>query len=150
LFRSQTPTFIQLSRHGIPSNPRPSLGRTPLPAIQPRSPTWGWHRLQPRALALTSCATMRILLVEDNVALAEWLIRVLREDHFSVDVAHTGTEADNLLYTDSFELVVLDLGLPKMAGMAVLKRLRRRNVETPVLILTADTRMEMRLQGLDI
>jgi two-component system response regulator TctD len=92
---------------------------------------------------------MRILLVEDNLSLANWMARSLTSDQFSVDLAHNGADADHLLHTQAYDLVILDLSLPKLGGHEVLKRLRARENNVPVLILTATNTIEGRIQGLN-
>jgi two-component system OmpR family response regulator len=93
---------------------------------------------------------MRILIVEDDPVLSDGLIRSLRESDYAVDSATDGAEADQILSTHSFDLVILDLGLPKLEGYEVLRRLRRRGSKTPVLILTALDALEDRVKGLDL
>jgi len=92
---------------------------------------------------------VRLLLVEDNPSLSEWLARSLRHNRFSVDCAHNGEDADHLLHTQTYDLVILDLSLPKLGGHEVLKRLRARGSNVPVLILTATNTVEGRIQGLN-
>jgi two-component system response regulator TctD len=92
---------------------------------------------------------MRILLVEDNKALAEWLARTLRKEHYTVDWIDNGADADFALRSENYSLVILDLALPKLDGKEVLKRLRSRNDNTPVLILTANNTMQSRVSELD-
>ena len=92
---------------------------------------------------------MRILLVEDNLSLADWMARTLRTSRFSVDQAHNGADADHLLHTQVYDLVILDLSLPKLDGHEVLKRLRARQNNVPVLILTATNTVEGRILGLN-
>jgi two-component system response regulator TctD len=92
---------------------------------------------------------MRILLVEDNATLAEWLGRTLRKEHYTVDWIDNGADADFALRSESYSLVVLDLALPKLDGKEVLKRLRARNDNTPVMILTANNSMQSRVSELD-
>jgi len=92
---------------------------------------------------------MRILLVEDNRPLAEWLARTLRKSKYTVDSVHDGADADHLLITQSYALVILDLSLPKLDGRQVLKRLRARGSNVPVLILTVHNNAEDRVVGLD-
>ncbi|HXV11562.1 MAG TPA: response regulator [Burkholderiales bacterium] len=93
---------------------------------------------------------MRILIAEDDPVLADGLIRSLRGSDYAVDAAADGAEADQILSTHSFDLVILDLGLPKLEGFEVLRRLRRRGSKTPVLILTALDALEDRVKGLDL
>ena len=80
---------------------------------------------------------MRILLVEDDVALAGELARALRAEHFAVDVAGNGEDGLHLGDTEHYDAVVLDLGLPKLDGVSVLAAWRAAGRSVPVLILTA-------------
>ena len=93
---------------------------------------------------------MRILIAEDDPVLAEGLMVSLRESGYSVDRVATGAEADCAIASFEFDLLILDLGLPKMSGLEVLKRLRGRSRELPVLILTAEDGVEARVRGLDL
>jgi Response regulators consisting of a CheY-like receiver domain and a winged-helix DNA-binding domain len=81
---------------------------------------------------------MRILLVEDSRQLSDWLAKALRKDHYVVDCVYDGEDADHALKTQPYALVILDLSLPGMGGMEVLRRLRARGATVPVLILTAN------------
>jgi two-component system response regulator TctD len=92
---------------------------------------------------------MRILLVEDNKTLAEWLVRTLRQGQYAVDWVANGADADAVLRTERYDLVILDLALPKLDGKEVLRRLRTRGDTTPVLVLTADNRLQSRVAELD-
>lgn len=93
---------------------------------------------------------MRILIAEDDQVLADGLLRSLRQAGAAVDHVVNGTEADAALLTNSeFDLLILDLGLPKMHGLEVLKKLRARGQTLPVLILTAADSVEERVKGLD-
>ncbi|KQW97083.1 two-component system response regulator [Massilia sp. Root418] len=96
---------------------------------------------------------MRILLVEDHTELQHWLAKALRDSHLTVECADNGADADALLHTQEYALVILDLTLPRMDGLEVLKRLRARGGprgKTPVLILTARGGLEERVQGLNL
>ena len=93
---------------------------------------------------------MRILLAEDDQILAEGLSRSLRGAGYAVDHVATGSEADTALSAHDFDLLILDLGLPRMSGLDVLRRLRGRNGKLPVLILTAGDSVEQRVRGLDL
>lgn len=93
---------------------------------------------------------MRILLAEDDRFLADGLAIELRDSGYAVDVASSGTEADEAVGTHLYDLLILDLGLPKLDGLEVLKRLRRRGQTLPVLILTARDGLEDRVAGLDL
>ena len=94
---------------------------------------------------------MRILIAEDDQVLADGLLRSLRVSGAVVDHVANGSEADAaLMANNEFDLLILDLGLPKMHGLEVLKKLRARGSAMPVLILTAAESVEDRVQGLDL
>lgn len=93
---------------------------------------------------------MRILVVEDNRTLAEGLAAVLRVAGYAVDVVHDGVSADAVLTTETFDLVVLDLSLPEMDGLDVLRRMRARRNASSVLVLTARGALDERVRGLDL
>ncbi len=80
---------------------------------------------------------MKILLVEDDRLLAQEIARALREENFAVDIAANGEDGQHLGDTESYDAAVLDLGLPKVPGVEVLRGWRRRERHLPVLILTA-------------
>jgi two-component system OmpR family response regulator/two-component system response regulator TctD len=92
---------------------------------------------------------MRILLAEDDPMIADGLVRALRKSSYAVDHAKNGAEADTALASQQYDLLILDLGLPKLPGIDVLKRLRARKNAMPVLILTAQDGLEDRVRGLD-
>lgn len=92
---------------------------------------------------------MRVLLAEDDLILQRGLKQTLRDAGHQAIVVSDGMHADTLLRTEPFDLVVLDLGLPRLDGIAVLERLRRRGQSTSVLILSARDRTEDRVRGLD-
>lgn len=93
---------------------------------------------------------MRILVVEDNRTLADGLAAVLRVAGYAVDVVHDGVSADAVLTTETFDLVVLDLSLPEMDGLDVLRRMRARRNPSSVLVLTARGALDERVRGLDL
>ncbi len=92
---------------------------------------------------------MRILLVEDDIVISDGVIRTLKRGGYAVDAVFNGIDADNALASQSFDLLILDLGLPRMSGITVLKRLRGRKNPMPVLILTALDGIDDRVRGLD-
>ena len=92
---------------------------------------------------------MRILLAEDDHVIADGLARALRRGGYAVDHVATGLDADTALASQSYDLLVLDLGLPKLPGLEVLKRVRARKLAMPVLILTAQDGVDDRVAGLD-
>lgn len=92
---------------------------------------------------------MRILLTEDDPALADILTRACIQAGCSVQWVNDGISADLALTTETYDALILDLGLPRMDGLEVLKRLRKRGNRLPVLILTARDAIEDRVAGLD-
>lgn len=93
---------------------------------------------------------MRILVVEDNKTLAGGLAAVLRVAGYAVDVVHDGVSAEAVLAAESFDLVVLDLSLPQLDGLDVLRGMRARKNASAVLILTARGALDERVRGLDL
>ncbi len=92
---------------------------------------------------------MRILLVEDNADLADAIVRRMRRDGHAVDWQNDGLKADSVLRYQSFDLIVLDIGLPRRDGLALLAGLRERGDATPVLMLTARDGIDDRVRALD-
>lgn len=92
---------------------------------------------------------MRVLLVEDDELLGEGLREGLKRDGYTVDWVKDGAFAEQALKTESFDLVVLDIGLPKLSGFEVLSRFRDRGGRAPVMILTARESRDDKIRGLD-
>lgn len=92
---------------------------------------------------------MRIAVIEDNEALAHGIAFRLRDRGHSVDLLHDGAEADAFLAQEGADLIVLDLNLPGLDGIEVLRALRRRGDGTPVILLTARSETAERVVGLD-
>jgi two-component system OmpR family response regulator/two-component system response regulator QseB len=92
---------------------------------------------------------MRLLLVEDDAILGDGLKAGLTLEGYAVDWLTDGAQADEALKLNHYDLIVLDLNLPRMDGMSVLKNLRRRKDSTPVLVLTARDGVAERVAGLD-
>jgi heavy metal response regulator len=92
---------------------------------------------------------MRLLVVEDEKRIADFLCRGLQGAGYAVDVASTGTAALDHIHSADYDLVVLDLMLPDMDGMAVLERIRGKKVGPPVLILSARSTLDDRVKGLE-
>jgi len=92
---------------------------------------------------------MRVLIVEDEKKLAVYLKRGLEENGYAVDLAYDGQEALDWANAVSFDLIILDLLLPKIDGLTVCKRLRERNKDAPIIILTALDTVDDRVEGLD-
>jgi len=95
-------------------------------------------------------SAVRILITEDDRALAEALCFALGQAGYAVDHVSNGADADEALKADVFGLLILDLGLPKLDGLEVLKRMRRRNTVLPVLILSGREQSEEKVAGLDL
>jgi DNA-binding response OmpR family regulator len=93
---------------------------------------------------------MRILVVEDERAIADFIERGLRSEGYAVTCVHDGETAEVEALTGDFGLVLLDVLLPKKNGLEVLKALRARDAETPVILLTARGEIEHKVQGLDL
>ena len=92
---------------------------------------------------------MRVLLVEDNASLATWTAKALRHSGLVVDCIADGADADHILATQEYDVVLLDLSLPRMDGLTVLRNLRARGSRMPVLVLTVKSHIEDRVTGLD-
>lgn len=93
---------------------------------------------------------MRILVVEDNRDVGEAVVESIQTMGHSVDWARDGEVADEWLRSDAYQLVVLDLMLPKLDGLTLLRRLRERRCDTPVLILSARSQIDDRIDTLDL
>jgi two-component system OmpR family response regulator/two-component system response regulator TctD len=92
---------------------------------------------------------MRILLAEDDPVIADGIGRALKRSGYAIDHVDNGADADAALASQAYDLLILDLGLPRLPGIEVLKRLRARKSALPVLILTAQDGVEDRVRGLD-
>ncbi|MBI2287166.1 MAG: response regulator [Nitrosomonadales bacterium] len=92
---------------------------------------------------------MRVLVVEDDALLGDAIQAGLKQSGYAVDWMKDGVSAEQALATEPYAAVVLDLGLPRLSGLEVLRRLRGRNIPIPVLILTAMDTVEDRIRGLD-
>ena len=92
---------------------------------------------------------MRLLLVEDDPMIGEAVADLLRAEHYAVDWARDGDAADTALRTQPYDLVLLDLGLPRRDGITVLRDMRARKNRTPVLVATARDAVAQRIEGLD-
>jgi DNA-binding response OmpR family regulator len=89
---------------------------------------------------------MKLLLIEDNPTLAHWLAKMLEQEAFALDAVQDGDAADQLLRTNHYDVILLDLNLPKLSGKNVLRRLRQRGDATPVLILTASGSIDEKVE----
>src|ERR1051326_1316516 len=92
---------------------------------------------------------MRILVVEDERRIADFVSRGLESAGYAVDVANTGTHAIDMIHATEYDLMILDLGLPDMAGLSVLQKIGNRKVGPPVLILSARSAVDERVKGLE-
>ncbi|MCX7919380.1 MAG: response regulator transcription factor [bacterium] len=92
---------------------------------------------------------MRILLIEDNKALVKSLKKGLEEETFAVDVAYDGEEGLFLAENNPYDIIILDLMLPKLDGITLLQRLRRQKIQTHILVLTARDAPDEKVRGLD-
>ncbi len=93
---------------------------------------------------------MRVLLAEDNRQLVTWLAKALRQSHYAVDTVGDGPGAEHLLASEDYDVAILDLTLPRMDGLDVLRRARERGSRTPILVLTARGTLDDRLKGFDL
>jgi two-component system OmpR family response regulator len=93
---------------------------------------------------------MRLLLVEDDVKIAQFVVNGLREAGFAVDHAANGEDGLHLALTEPYDIAVVDLMLPKLDGLTLIEEVRRNNIDTPVLILSAKRSVDDRVKGLKI
>jgi len=92
---------------------------------------------------------MRILIVEDDQKLAIQLQHLMQNEGYHPDVVHDGPDGWEAAYVENFDLIILDIGLPGMDGLKVLRNLRNDNVDTPVILLTARGELDDKIIGLD-
>ena len=92
---------------------------------------------------------MRILVVEDEAKVASFIRRALEEESYAVDVCGDGAQGLDLARAGCYDLIILDLMLPGMPGLEILKALRKEQVAAPVLILTARSELDQKVKGLD-
>lgn len=92
---------------------------------------------------------MRLLLVEDVIMLSDALVYILKKNNYAVDAAYDGIEGDEMAQSKIYDIIILDRMLPQRNGIDILKNLRKRKIETPVIMLTAMDTIENRVEGLD-
>lgn len=92
---------------------------------------------------------MKILVVEDEQKVAKFLLQGLEEEHYSVKVASDGEQGTVYATTETFDLIILDIFLPKKDGLSLLKEIRSKRISTPVLLLTAKSSVDHKVEGLD-
>ena len=93
---------------------------------------------------------MRILIVEDEIALAAVLTEILRKNNYSVDAVHDGVDGLDYALSGVYDAILLDIMLPRMDGLQMLRKLRSNGDSTPVLLLTAKSEIEDKVKGLDV
>lgn len=92
---------------------------------------------------------MRILVAEDEHRIANSIKKGLEQEYYAVDIAYAGNEAFDLASTEDYDLIILDLMLPEINGLKICRELRKNNIHTPILILTAKGQIQDKVQGLD-
>ena len=93
---------------------------------------------------------MKLLLVEDEVQLSEALSQILIKNNYSVDAVYDGDDGLNYGLTDIYDVIILDIMLPKLNGLQVLRILRKKGISTPIILLTAKDSVEDKVTGLDL
>ena len=92
---------------------------------------------------------MRLLLAEDEKEMSNAICAVLKHEHFSVDAVYDGQDALDYLENDDYDGAILDIMMPKMDGITVLKKIRAKGIFTPVIMLTAKSQLDDKVEGLD-
>src|SRR5580700_4903825 len=130
-----------------PETPRECFAVSPIRpfAVSPPDPPQT-TLAQPRELRQVT--TMRVLVVEDDEKIASFVIKGLKQNGYAVDHAVDGEQGLDLATAIDYDLVILDLMLPKLDGLSVLRRLRQEKIRTPVLILSARANVDDRVRGL--
>lgn len=93
---------------------------------------------------------MRLLIIEDEKHLAEAVRELLKKENYVVDVCHNGLEGLDNALTDIYDLILLDIMLPEMVGLEILRTIRKEDITSPVLLLTARNQLHDRVKGLDL
>lgn len=92
---------------------------------------------------------MRVLIIEDEHKIANALRRVLQQEHFAVDICYDGEEGLAMASTEPYDLAIIDLGLPTLSGIEVIKKIREQGIHMPIIILTAKGSIADKVAGLD-
>jgi Response regulators consisting of a CheY-like receiver domain and a winged-helix DNA-binding domain len=92
---------------------------------------------------------MRVLVIEDETKVGSFIKRALEEESYAVDLCEDGAQGLDMALSGTYDLIMIDLMLPSLPGMEVLTRLRKEKIQTPVLILTAQSKVDQRVKGLD-
>jgi len=103
----------------------------------------------PHTVSNMGVLAMRILVVEDEKKVAQFIKQGLEEERYAADVAHDGEKALQMAESESYDLIILDVMLPRLSGLEVIRALRTRKIPTPTLMLTAKTTTEDKVAGLD-
>lgn len=93
---------------------------------------------------------MRILLAEDEQELSNALVAILKHNNYSIDPVYNGADALDYGLSENYDVIILDIMMPKMSGLEVLESLRKQGIHTPILMLTAKSEIQDRIQGLDM
>lgn len=92
---------------------------------------------------------MRILLAEDEKEMSNALVAILKHNNYSIDAVYDGADALDYGLTGNYDVIILDVMMPKLNGLEVLTKLREKGIATPILMLTAKSQIEDRIKGLD-
>ena len=92
---------------------------------------------------------MRVLVVEDEKKVGSFIKRALEEESYAVDLCEDGAQGLDLALSGSYDVIVIDLMLPNLPGLEILRRIRKEKIHTPVLILTAQSKVDQKVKGLD-
>ncbi|HEX2055690.1 MAG TPA: response regulator transcription factor [Nitrospiraceae bacterium] len=92
---------------------------------------------------------MRVLVVEDEKKVGSFIKRALEEESYAVDLVEDGAQGLDLALSGSYDVIVIDLMLPNLPGLEILRRIRKEKIHTPVLILTAQSKVDQKVKGLD-
>lgn len=95
------------------------------------------------------CITMRVLLIEDDILLAEAVSQILRKNNFTADVCKNGNTGLDYALSDVYDIILLDVMLPGLDGIQILRQMRKENISTPTIILTAKGELKDKVRGLD-
>jgi len=92
---------------------------------------------------------MRVLMVEDEKYMAKAVAEILKKNHYTVDLAHDGSDGLDYALSAIYDIIILDIMLPKMDGLTILSEIRKAGIDTPVILLTAKGQIEDKVKGLD-
>lgn len=92
---------------------------------------------------------MKICIIEDEIAIAQPLKQLLEQNGFAVDMAHTGTDGLRFLETQQYDCVLLDIHLPEISGMEIIEMIRKKEIVTPVILLTARSQIYDKIKGFE-